>query len=96
MGADYTPTLPVLMADRLAQKRKLAGQPKPHDYGRSVQSDWEDRAGVESIQLNIMAIASFLNDFEKSTRYKLACVSEKMAKVSGTTKMAMPRQAYVR
>tara|TARA_A100001015_G_scaffold229369_1_gene259340 strand:- start:143 stop:304 length:162 start_codon:yes stop_codon:yes gene_type:complete len=31
-----------------------------------------------------MQMAKFLNDFEKGTKYKLACVSEKMAKLERT------------
>ena len=36
-----------------------------------VQRDWKEREFVETIQLNIMQIVSFLNTFDQSARFKL-------------------------
>ncbi|KAJ3432499.1 protein brick1 [Anaeramoeba flamelloides] len=41
--------------------------------------DWEDREFIESVSLSILKITEFLNNFDKSTRYRLAKISEKLA-----------------
>ncbi|KAJ3432197.1 protein brick1 [Anaeramoeba flamelloides] len=41
--------------------------------------DWEDREFIGSVSLSILKITEFLNNFDKSTRYRLAKISEKLA-----------------
>ena len=72
------------MADRLAQMRKMGGGVGHHDYSQAVYNDWNERDYVENIQLNILQIAKFLNEFERCTKFKLACVNEKMTKLERT------------
>mmetsp|Transcript_25986 Transcript_25986/g.75786 ORF Transcript_25986/g.75786 Transcript_25986/m.75786 type:complete len:94 (+) Transcript_25986:24-305(+) len=72
------------MADRLAANRKLKGGGHYDGYSAAVQRDWNSRDFVETIELNVLQIANFLNEFEKSTKYKLAKVNEKMSKLERT------------
>lgn len=46
-----------------------------------IHKDWESRELVEVIQLNILQVASFLNQFDMSMRYKLATLNEKLNKL---------------
>jgi|AntAceMinimDraft_5_1070358.scaffolds.fasta_scaffold165734_1 uncharacterized protein len=48
----------------------------------AIQKDWNHRDFIETIQLNLLQITEFLNDFERATKTKLATVNEKMSKVS--------------
>ena len=36
---------------------------------------------MEIVQLNVLTITKFLNDFDASTRYKLARINEKLSKL---------------
>jgi hypothetical protein len=47
----------------------------------AIRKDWESRELVEVIQLNILQVASFLNQFDMSMRYKLATLNEKLNKL---------------
>jgi hypothetical protein len=49
-----------------------------------VQKDWDDREFVEIIQLNILKITSFLNQFDLSIRYKMSTLNEKLNKLERT------------
>jgi len=44
----------------------------------NVQRDWEHRHFVETQQYNVMKVTNFLNEFETSTRYRLAKINEKL------------------
>ena len=46
-----------------------------------IRKDWESRELIEVIQLNILQVASFLNQFDMSMRYKLATLNEKLNKL---------------
>lgn len=47
----------------------------------AVQRDWESREIIEVVQLNVLQIASFLNQFDISVRSKLSTLNEKLAKL---------------
>ena len=47
-----------------------------------VNRDWEERDFVEMMQLNVLKITEFLNRFDTSTRYRLAKLDEKLAKLT--------------
>lgn len=47
----------------------------------AVQRDWETREIVEVVQLNVLQIASFLNQFDISVRSKLSTLNEKLSKL---------------
>lgn len=49
-----------------------------------VNRDWEERDFVEMMQLNVLKITEFLNRFDTSTRYRLAKLDEKLAKLERT------------
>ncbi|KAJ5072701.1 protein brick1 [Anaeramoeba ignava] len=56
----------------------MAHLPKfQHTNDLTIQ-DWKDREFVESISMNILKVTEFLNKFEKSTRYRLAKIAEKL------------------
>eukprot|EP00055_Hartaetosiga_balthica_P002306 m.3540 g.3540 ORF g.3540 m.3540 type:complete len:74 (+) comp2083_c0_seq1:77-298(+) len=44
----------------------------------AIQADWDNREFIETISSGIRRIAEFLNDFDASTRYKLAALNEKL------------------
>ncbi|EOD24645.1 hypothetical protein EMIHUDRAFT_206700 [Emiliania huxleyi CCMP1516] len=46
-----------------------------------VQRDWEEREFAQSIQLGIKSLAQFLNEFENTTRTKLASLNSKIARL---------------
>ena len=46
-----------------------------------IQRDWETREIVEVVQLNVLQIASFLNEFDISVRSKLSSLNEKLTKL---------------
>jgi hypothetical protein len=43
-----------------------------------IQKDWQNRELVEIVELNILQIANFLNQFDISMRFKLAKLNEKL------------------
>ena len=49
-----------------------------------VNRDWEERDFVERMQHNVLKITEFLNRFDTSTRYRLAKLDEKLAKLERT------------
>lgn len=44
----------------------------------SIQTDWENREFIETLTAGIKRIAEFLNNFDASTRYRLALLNEKL------------------
>ena len=50
----------------------------------NIQADWDNRELVEIVQLNLLTITKFLNDFDSATRYKLARVNEKLTRLERT------------
>ena len=46
-----------------------------------VQKDWEDREFIEVVQLNILKITAFLNQFDSTMRYKIGNLNEKLNKL---------------
>jgi hypothetical protein len=46
-----------------------------------VQKDWQNRELVEIVELNVLQIANFLNQFDVTMRYKLATLNEKLNKL---------------
>jgi len=51
---------------------------------QTIQADWDNRELIEIVQMNILAITAFLNKIDTSTRYKLARINEKLAKLERT------------
>jgi len=51
---------------------------------KTIHEDWENRELIEIVQMNVLAITSFLNKIDTSTRYKLARINEKLAKLERT------------
>eukprot|EP00601_Ochromonadales_sp_CCMP2298_P001382 CAMPEP_0173184980 /NCGR_PEP_ID=MMETSP1141-20130122/9282_1 /TAXON_ID=483371 /ORGANISM="non described non described, Strain CCMP2298" /LENGTH=76 /DNA_ID=CAMNT_0014108421 /DNA_START=59 /DNA_END=289 /DNA_ORIENTATION=+ len=47
----------------------------------AIQSDWENREFVEVVQINILSIVNFLNQFDLTVRSKLSTLNEKMNKL---------------
>jgi hypothetical protein len=47
----------------------------------AIQNDWQNRELIEIIQLNILQVATFLNQFDLSMRSKLAGLNEKLNKL---------------
>jgi uncharacterized protein len=43
-----------------------------------VQQDWEEREFIEVIQLNILQIATFLNEMEMKVKNKLATLNNRL------------------
>ena len=43
-----------------------------------VQQDWEEREFIEVIQLNILQIATFLNEMEMKVKSKLATLNDRL------------------
>ena len=50
-------------------------------YAAIVRDDWKNREFVETIQVNVMKLIEFLNHFDKSARFKLANLNEKLSKL---------------
>ena len=47
----------------------------------NLQADWENREFIQNVQYNIMRVATFLNQFDISTRIRLANLNEKLTQV---------------
>eukprot|EP00045_Choanoeca_perplexa_P000566 m.14989 g.14989 ORF g.14989 m.14989 type:complete len:69 (-) comp10394_c0_seq2:268-474(-) len=43
-----------------------------------IQADWQAREFIEVVSGSIGRIAEFLNEFDNSTRYRLATLNEKL------------------
>ncbi|KAJ8604700.1 hypothetical protein CTAYLR_006565 [Chrysophaeum taylorii] len=69
-------------ADKGGGSRAIA--PDTRHMVQTIQQDWEDRELIETVQMNILAITAFLNKIDTSTRYKLARINEKLAKLERT------------
>ena len=48
---------------------------------KDIQEDWKRREFLEIVQLNIMKIVQFLNEFDASVREKLAHMNSKSNKI---------------
>ena len=48
---------------------------------QDIQEDWKRREFLEIVQLNIMKIVQFLNEFDASVREKLAHMNSKLNKI---------------
>ncbi|KAJ1463351.1 hypothetical protein M885DRAFT_455942 [Pelagophyceae sp. CCMP2097] len=48
---------------------------------QTIQADWENRELVEIVQMNLLTVTTFLNQFDTSARYKLARINEKLSKL---------------
>eukprot|EP00039_Didymoeca_costata_P019139 m.336395 g.336395 ORF g.336395 m.336395 type:complete len:68 (+) comp17839_c0_seq1:218-421(+) len=44
-----------------------------------IQKDWENRQFVSEVAKGIQSIAGFLNEFDLSTRYRLAKLNERVS-----------------
>jgi len=44
-------------------------------------ADWEHREFIQNVQYNILKVASFLNQFDISTRIRLAQLNEKLQRL---------------
>ena len=49
-----------------------------------TNQDWDNRDFVETIQLNVLKLTDFLNEFDRATKQKLARVNGKMSKLERT------------
>jgi len=50
------------------------------DKGKShIQRDWEQREFIETIVVNVKKVSEFLNRFDMSARYQLACINERLS-----------------
>jgi uncharacterized protein len=47
----------------------------------AVQQDWDDREFVEVVQINILKMAQFLNNFDHIVRSKIATMNERLTKL---------------
>eukprot|EP00041_Stephanoeca_diplocostata_P029523 m.874471 g.874471 ORF g.874471 m.874471 type:complete len:75 (+) comp23576_c0_seq1:70-294(+) len=45
----------------------------------NIQSDWANREFIEQISKGIKNISSFLNEFDMSTRFRMAKLNEKLS-----------------
>mmetsp|Transcript_23315 Transcript_23315/g.38860 ORF Transcript_23315/g.38860 Transcript_23315/m.38860 type:complete len:83 (-) Transcript_23315:226-474(-) len=59
----------------------MATKSAPTQPMSTIQSDWENREFVEVVQINVLKIANFLNQFDMTVRYKLSALNEKMNKL---------------
>ena len=78
-----------LRARRQGTMGKKDEEPPPIDAATrrtvaNIQADWDNRELVEIVQLNLLTITKFLNDFDSATRYKLARVNEKLTRLERT------------
>lgn len=48
---------------------------------KMIVNDWEDREFIEVIQLNVVQMTKFLNDFDMTMRYKLSNLNNKLTKL---------------
>ena len=46
-----------------------------------VQEDWQNREFIEIVQINVMRLLQFLNEFDVTIRSKLGHLNEKLNKV---------------
>ena len=46
-----------------------------------ISADWLSREFQQNIQYNIMQVATLLNTFDTTTRFKLAQLNEKLSKI---------------
>jgi len=53
----------------------------------AVQKDWETREVVEIVQLNVVQIVSFLNQFDNSVRSKLSLLHEKLTRLERSVEL---------
>jgi hypothetical protein len=49
-----------------------------------MKRDWDERELLEIVQMNVMKIVEFLNNFDRSTRYHLATLNEKLTKLESS------------
>jgi len=47
----------------------------------SIQADWDNRHFIANIQYNIMKVVAFLNEFDSTTRLRLAKLNEKLSRL---------------
>ena len=47
----------------------------------SVQQDWENREFTQTVQLGVTQLAAFLNEFDSTTRCRLATLNNKISKL---------------
>ncbi len=47
----------------------------------AIQQDWDDREFVEVVQVNILKMAQFLNQFDRVVRGKIATMNERLTKL---------------
>ena len=52
-----------------------------HLTTKDIQEDWKRREFLEIVQLNIMKIVQFLNEFDASVRERLALMNSKLNKI---------------
>lgn len=50
-------------------------------YTKMIVNDWDDREFIEVIQLNVLQMTKFLNEFDMSMRYKLGNLNNKLTKL---------------
>lgn len=50
-------------------------------FGRRRGPETPKPPAIAQVQLNVLAITKFLNNFDSSTRYKLARINEKLSKL---------------
>jgi len=64
----------------MGKKRGGASSPGTRSSSSAkMHQDWENREFVESVQLNILRITQFLNQFDNSVRYRLAKMNGRIA-----------------
>jgi len=47
----------------------------------SIQADWDMRHFIANIQYNITKVVTFLNEFDATTRLRLAGLNEKLSRL---------------
>lgn len=53
-----------------------------------VNDDWQNREILELVQLNMLQVVSFVNNFDVSAREKLSRLNEKLTKLERSLEMA--------
>ena len=54
----------------------------------SIQNDWESRELLEMVQLKVMDVTKFVNNFDQTVRFKLSLCHEKLTKLERSLELA--------
>ena len=63
------------------RKAEREGQSEASANTKAVQQNWADRDFLVSVQLGVSQLSTFLNDFDATTRGKLASLDGKLSRL---------------